>query len=345
MRGFLWRAAFWPLAVYQDGGAPLDFSGGGGDAVKGILGDIPIIGGILSGIASLFGLGGGAMDAVRHLASWTQTAFAWTGALAQNLWNAAHYLLDSLWRWVKFIYESVIKRLLTAILRGISKAHDWLEAHLRPVVNFLKKLRAWYDRYYKLYVRPWMNMLQHIRQVLAVLRALHIHWAAELDKRILQIESYTAGIFTQVRTILNGFIDIFNSVIDPLMMLRKPIIVLSLRRTILAMLRLGTGRPPGYFFPSPRKGAAHGLGILPPGMNFADPQQNPPASSYLGSDDGLGLFNGFQAGQPPDNSSVDDAQPLDYFNDDLWPDPNCPDGQNCYASLISGMRSRLASSS
>lgn len=304
-----------------------------GGVVQTVVSNIPVIGGILSGVLSLFGLGGGWQDAIKSTLSWSGNAFAAIGDWIHNIFSWA---LDALKKVATFVGTNLVhffKSIFTGVFKLIDKLHAWLEAKLGPVVAYLKKLKAWYDNYYKQYVKPWMNMLQHIRQVLGVLRALHIKWAAELDRRVLQIESYTAGMFSQVKTILNGFIDIFNTVIDPKSIIRKPILVLSARRTFLAMTRLYTGRPPGYFFPSPRRSAPKGLGFMPATMNFDDTSANPPASAYLGEDDGMSFFDGFQPGSIPDNSSVDGAQPLDYFDDGLYPASACTDPVSCLEQM------------
>ena len=307
------------------------FSDGGGAGVIGsVLGSIPVIGGILSGIASMFGLGGSSIS-TGAVANWTASAFSSFGSWISNVFSWALNALKDVAKFIASTIGSFFKSIFVKLFHLIDNLHQWLEEKLRPVVDFLKKVRKWYDTYYKQYVRPWLNMLQHIRQVLGVLRALHIKWAAELDSRIAQVESYTAALFLNVKTILNGFIDIFNSVIDPLMLIRKPIMVLAFKRTIHAMTRLTTGYPPGFFFPSPRRSPGRGMGFVPLNFDASDPAQNPPASNYLGQDDSLGGFMGFQAGTIPDNSAVDDSGPLDYFDDALWPDANCTDPATCLA--------------
>src|SRR5437764_11983874 len=95
------------------------------------------------------------------------------------------------------------------------------------------------------------------------------------------------------------------------------------------MVRMLTGRPPGYFFPSPRSGSRGGIGHVKANFNPHDPTQNPPASAYLPGDDGLGNFQGFLAGQVPSDGAVDDVDMLDYFDDSLWPEPTCNDIVSC----------------
>ncbi len=310
-------------------------NGGGPSPVGGVLQSIPIIGGLLSGLFSLFG--GGGPDPIKALANWSANALQALGNWISEVFNWA---LKTLIQAAKFIGHTItgfFKGVFSKFFSLFDHIHSWLESKLGPLVAFIKKIRAWYDRVFKLYFKPYLNMLQHIRQYLAVLRALHVKWAQNLDRRILQIESYTGGLFLQVRSILNGFVDILNSIIDPLSIIRKPTIVLSTRRTINAMIRVSTGRPPGYFFPSPRKNAGKGLGVLPSNFVASDPSMNPPASSYLGGNDGLGAFMGFTPGAIPDDGAVDDLDALDYFDDSLWPDPVCDDPVSCAEQAFAQM--------
>jgi len=331
MRNLVLPALWSPLlcsfvAIFQSG---FTDGTGTGSGIQQIIGAIPIIGGIISGILSLFGVGNALADAVKSLANFTVTGLSWAGVASSNIYGFLRNTLSygvSIFHW---LWDNVIKNVLSKVVQAIAKAHAWLEEHLRPVIDFIKKVRTWYDRMFKIYIKPFLNMLQHIRQVLGILRALHIGWAAALDRRLLQIESYVSGLFNQVRSILNGVIDILNSIADPMSIIRKPTIVLSTRRTINSIIRVGTGRPPGFFFPSPRRGVSTGLGFLPSNFVASDPSMNPPASNYLGGNDGLPGFNGFLPGQIPDNTAVDDAEPLDYFNDDLYPPPDCSDAADC----------------
>lgn len=265
--------------------------------------------------------------------------FIWTTLV--NVFNFLYKIGTSVGKFFTHIWTGFFKKIFTSVLSAINKAHLWLEAHLRPIIDFLKKARAYYDRIFRLYLKPILDLLQKVRKFLAVLRFLHISWAQALDRRISQIESYVSRLFLDVRAIFNGLIDVLNSIADPMRLIRHPTLVLSLRRVFLSSVRVFTGRPPGYFFPSPRKGARLGTGPIAGGFLPADPTLNPAASSYLPGDDGLNGFNGFLQGEVPDDGVVDELEMLDYFNDDLWPEPLCTDVASCLAERRQVILARL----
>ncbi len=268
--------------------------------------------------------------------------------IANFLWGVLKAVFSFAWNalskaagFIRHIWDRFFKGIFLRVMRAINAAHRWLEAHLSPIIKFLKKLRAWYDRFYKLYVRPILNMLQIVRRVLRVMRFLHISWAKTLDKWIAKVEADISRTFLQIRGILNSTIDFLNALADPLRLLRHPTLVLSFRRIFNGLVRVLTGRPPGYFFPSPRKGAPPGIGPVKFPFNANDPSQNPLASSYLQGNDGLGEFEGFMPGTVPDTSAVDDLALLEYFDDSLWPEPACTDVASCLAENRRQILARL----
>jgi hypothetical protein len=272
-------------------------------------------------------------QAIIALAQAIASVFAYLWKLIQDIFNFLVSVLRKVGQFLHTLWDGFFKRIFTGLYSALVKLHQWLEARLRPLLTFLTKVRAYWDRLFKLYVKPLLNMIQHVRQFLGVLRLLGVKWAAALDAKLGKFESDIAGLFLQVRAILTGTIDILNALADPLNLFRRPTAVLSMRRIIPALVKVTTGLPLGYFMPSPRKGAPLGLGFLPDNFNPADPSQNPPASSYFAFDDGLGTFSGFANGVTPDDSAVDDLTILDYFDDGLYGPPLCNDAASCLAVL------------
>jgi hypothetical protein len=249
--------------------------------------------------------------------------------LILQLWDIIKSVVGWVAKVFKTLWDSFFKKIFVSLFNALRKLHGWLEAHLGPIIKWIQHARAYLDRLFRLYVKPILNMLQHVRQFLGVLRLLHIKWAAALDAKLGKVEADIAGLFLAVRGILTGAIDILNCLADPLNLFRRPTAVLSIRRIIPSLVRVLTGRPMGFFLPSPRKGVGAGLGPLPFNFTPSDTAFNPAASSYFAGDDGLGAFQGFANGTIPDDASVDDLQPLDYFNSDLYPAPDCSDFITC----------------
>lgn len=232
------------------------------------------------------------------------------------------------------LWNSFFKGIFTTVFNGVRSAQQWLEQRLRPLIKFLQRVRKLYDAWFLHYVKPFLQLLQHIRQFLQILRLLHINVGIELDRILSTIESRITSTFLQFRSLLNNSIDLLNILADPTLLFRKPTLVISIRRTIPAIIRAATGLPPGFFLPSPRGAAGGAFAPVPANFNPRDPRMNPPASFYLSGDDGLAGFGGFALASVPDNSAVDDLDSLDFFDDALWPPADCSDPATCIAQTV-----------
>ena len=249
--------------------------------------------------------------------------------LIEDIWDALVAVFKKVASFFHMLWEDFFKKIFLGLFNVLRKLHGWLEAHLGPVIKFLGKVRNYLDRIFRLYIKPFLNMIQHVRRFLEILRLLGVKWAAALDAKLGKFEADIAGLFLTLRGIVTAGIDILNCLADPLNLFRRPTAVLSIRRIIPSLVRVTTGLPIGYFLPSPRKGVGAGLGFLPDNFDPSDPTMNPPASSYFSGDDGLGAFSGFTSGEVPDDGAVDDLTVLDYFNTDLYPPPQCTDWISC----------------
>lgn len=232
------------------------------------------------------------------------------------------------------VWNSFFKSIFTNIFKGLQKVTQWLESHLRPIIKFLMKVQKYIDRIYNTYVKPILRLIQHIRQFLSILRLLHVKWAIELDAILSKVQTDIQRVFLEIRGILTTAIDLLNIVADPLRLLRKPTLVLSLRRTIHALIRSVTGFPPAYFFPSPRKNAPKGIGALPLNFDPSNPDHNPPASYYLGLDYGVPSLGEWSPDTPVPDEFINSMDQIDYWDDALWPELECLDFEDCLALAI-----------
>jgi hypothetical protein len=230
------------------------------------------------------------------------------------------------------LWNGFFKGIFSKVWNALKAAQSWLEAKLRPLINFLTKLRKLLEVYYRTYIRPMLLLIQHIRQYLQILTALHIGFAQKLDAWLAQVQNKINQSFATIIGTINTLTDIANALMDPLYLLRKPALLLSIRRKIPALIRVLTGKPAWYFFPSPKgsKGGVYGAPAGP--FNFADTNQNPLASTLLGTDDGIENVGSPDASFQFVATNVDQADVLDYFDDDLYPDRRCPNGpEHCLA--------------
>jgi len=284
------------------------------------------MGGLLGSIFDF--LGGTVASALESFVVWLyQLVVAVFQVLYQLLGIVANFLFNILQNVAKFfdrLWNGFFKQIFTRVWTALKAAQNWLETKLSPVIKFLQHLRQLLLRYYNVYIRPVLQMIQHMRQFLQILKALHIGFAVKLDAFLAQVQARIAQSFATIIAVINTLTDVVNAIMDPLYLLRKPALLLSIRRQIPALIRVVTGRAPGYFFPSPRGKAGGPFAPVPGNFNCADPATNPPASHYLGTDDGIDGLSVPATGFEYTSNDTDQAQQLDYFDDDLYSDNGCP---------------------
>jgi hypothetical protein len=161
-------------------------------------------------------------------------------------------VLSKVGSFLHHVWEVGFRGILTSIWQHIRDAVQWVHDHLGPIIDRIKHIRDRLDRWYRAYVVPYLNSIQRIRGYLHILALLHIKLAAELDARLAQEQARIVQAFATVRAAVNAAIDIGNAIVDPAYLIRKPALLLSIRRQIPALIHAVTGRPPGYWFPSPR---------------------------------------------------------------------------------------------
>jgi hypothetical protein len=224
-------------------------------------------------------------------------------------------ILGKVGNFFAYVWQHGISKLISGALGLIQKVHQFLEAHLAPVIKFLKRVRSIVDRYYKLYLKPYLNLIQKMRRYLAILKLLHIKWAQQLDARLAKTEQQLTRIFLDIRGSLNMVLNTVEAMTDPRKLSRWVLASVAGRRVAAATVRAFTGLPLGHFAPSNAKDR---FAWEHPPLKLADysnPRFNPPPSVIM-----AGLFTGPSLDgtidpDPPDDATLDAAQPLDYFDD------------------------------
>lgn len=235
---------------------------------------------------------------------------------------------------LNLLWTSFLKTALLDIWNALKTAFQWIEAKLQPIIQFLKRVRALYDAWFNTYLRPILQMIQRVRQFLQLLSLLHIQIAAQLDNWLAQLENKLAQTFLTFRAAINGAIDLLTLISDPSLLLRKPTLIISLRRTLPAIIRATTGLPPGFFFPSPLGAQSKYFAPVPANFDPRNTAMNPPPSFYLGEDDGLEDVQPLILGFAPGDGAVDDIGILDFFDDELYPVSTCSDPTQCIQTAV-----------
>lgn len=287
------------------------------DALTGIFGDIG------SAAADVWG-------AVVWLYGVVQQLYGYLVAALNAILGAIVSAVTAIGQALSTFWNQFVKGIFARVWKALQDAHDWLEAHLGFILKWLQRARQILDRIYNQYIRPVMILIQHIRQFLVLLKLMGVKWAAALDAKLLQIETDIARAFLEVRSTLTQLINAVNVLLDPSLLLRRPQYLIVFRTALPAMVKVATGLPFGYFFPSPRPSAKPGMGFVPANFTPGDPKFDPPASAYLGYGDGISNFTAPTDGTPIPDGAVDDLSELDYFDALLYPASPCGDPAHCW---------------
>lgn len=194
---YLWL----PFLVGQFG---FDFGGPGtflGDALAFIEGEI------VAAISFLFNL---LVAVANYIIGGVNFTFGFFDTLAQDVK-----------KWGKWIWEQITKISLIKLLKGLRDALAALKRFVDRIVGWLLKIRKWYDQYFNQFVKPILNAIRHLRQVLQIFRLLGFKWAARLDARLAQIENRIVSAYVLLRTHLNQVVSWAELIADPTGILRR----------------------------------------------------------------------------------------------------------------------------
>jgi hypothetical protein len=189
------------LVVCQFG---FDFGGPGtflGDVLAFIQGEI------VAAISFLFNL---LVAAFNYLLSVAEFIFKFFLTLARDIKNA-----------FKWLWTSVVKVGLTKLVSVFVRVQTWLAKYVNKIVGWLVRLRKWYDQYFNQVIKPVLNAIRHLRQVLQIFRLLGFKWAARLDARLAQIENRLVAAFELLRVNLNRVVSYLQIIADPFGIFRR----------------------------------------------------------------------------------------------------------------------------
>ena len=298
------------------------------------------MGDFLDGLADAAGqIGSDIIAFLSYLISLLVALFEFLYTLIALIFQYFWTVLKTLGQWAHWVWEEMYEKLLLPIWHVYQQVHDWLEGILSPIISVIKKIRDFLNRWFLAYIKPILKVIGTIRKFLEILRAFGVQWAGALDKILGKIQSDITKTFQKVQGYLNAVIGILNSLADPLGLFRRPTLLMSLRRIAPSLCRGITGMPLGYLLPSPKQLGLSASGATQFPFNASDPAQNPPPSSYFAGDDGLGDFGGFDFTETPPDDAADNVDPMDYFNDDNYPDPpytDIADGLSNFVDALLG---------
>lgn len=183
-----------------------------------------------------------ATAAIVQFLQWAVTAL-W--AFATATYNALLALTGKVlegfrkaWDFLRLTYDDVLKPAWLQFWKIIDRVRGILQDVFGPVLKFLRTVRDYVLAFYKRFVRPVLDVLDAVRQVLRVLEALHVKFAQQLDAAIGRLEALIDRPFRFVLEKLNEVINVVNRVITADGLFQRLALVRSLQRDVALVGRV-----------------------------------------------------------------------------------------------------------
>jgi hypothetical protein len=118
-------------------------------------------------------------------------------------------------------WTDFLKPAIRGLFNNVIKLFDRLHRLLAPLLKWIQKIRKWYDTHILPILLKEIQMIQRVRQFLAVLRILHVKWAQILDDKLSAVQSKITTSIEFIRGYLNLIISWIALITDPSMIIRR----------------------------------------------------------------------------------------------------------------------------
>jgi len=193
---------------------------GGGAAGGGPIG--AVVGAIATFLGLLFRGSGSAVDGLKHAVAEV------SGAAYDGLRRVIHA--------VKWLARGGLAGLVRRLWELYKSLRERIARFLDPVLRALKAYRDYFDAVFTKYVLPIINLIQRVRQVLAVFRLFGLKFAERLDAQLRQLQARIAEPFEAIRRKINEIINTIYLVLDPLGLIQPGTLILSAIRSLGELL-------------------------------------------------------------------------------------------------------------
>jgi hypothetical protein len=203
-------------------GLPIGFGPGDGDLPPGPpteFGIDPVL--LASRILSL----------LSQVVEWVKLLFTLLVKILVNIFRTlAKFLLH--------IWQQYVKKAITWLATHVRKLRAWLKRTIGPIIARLEKIKKWYDTHILKQQLRTLQMIQRVRQILAILRLLHVKWATKLDAALVDVQNRIAQDIALVRGTLNQIINTLALTLDPTLLIRGNVLGGTLLSNLAAVKRI-----------------------------------------------------------------------------------------------------------
>jgi hypothetical protein len=186
---------------------------------------IPIIGFIwnaLQGFADI------SIEVLAFAVSILQTGAATMAGVIRDGFDVVRGGFNVAWDFLKTTYDDVLKPAWNTFWGWFDKLRTWLDTTFGPILKFLQRVRDALLKYWNMFVRPWLDLIDVTRKGLSVLASLGVSWAKALDARLTAIEQAIEKPFLFILAQLNGVINVVNKVVTADGLIQRVALIRSL---------------------------------------------------------------------------------------------------------------------
>jgi len=149
-----------------------------------------------------------------------------------TLWNWMKGVLASLWQYLTDAIHWLFHTFFPDLVRWINEIRTKITQWLQPLIKWIQWERAWLANFWNTVLKPILNFLQAIRQLLVVFRLLGLKWATQLDQDIADIEGKITQGFLQMVAAVNVLANWINFLVGPGGLFAAPLLLLSTLQTL-----------------------------------------------------------------------------------------------------------------
>jgi hypothetical protein len=141
-------------------------------------------------VGNILGDAGAAIAAtLEGVVAYLATAVAWLAGRVASILVSTGAVFAKVWDAIRVVWSDVLKPALVWIDEQLTRVAAWLKSTLKPVFDFLARVRDELQAIYKRFVQPIIDTIEFLRQLNRVLLAFHIHLLQQLDTVLQQIET------------------------------------------------------------------------------------------------------------------------------------------------------------
>lgn len=165
-------------------------------------------------------------------------------AFARTVANAAKGIGEALvrgarrtWDFLEDTYEHVIRPAWEKLSAWYTRARRWLEDTIKPIYDFLTRLRREIEKFYDRWVRPILDAIDITRRVLGIFRAFGWEWSVTLDAYLTRLQERIDQPFRLVVAKINETINAVNRIATANGLLQRVALIRSIERDIRLVQR------------------------------------------------------------------------------------------------------------